>query len=1686
MKKTGSKLLSLILAAMLIAGLIPSAAFASVGKDTGVKNGYEEISEADEEESSMYTVYAHDGTMTAIKGEFVDGKIEVGSIVVITLDESVHSGYVFDYWKSSTGEIIPKKSFSLLVGQDVCFYPVYKDIEPDFGEWELYLPGQYCEDGDIYVRIDEATGVAEYKIVYFNGGMHKMGEYVYVDEDCCRSECEHCGYVEEYEHNWSSEEVIVEPTHATEGIVKSTCYNCGTEVTRNIGRLEDHVWNASGANDPNWEVITEAKDGQPGIRRRHCLYCDAYEDYWYIRAEWEKYYFGNRIYFDSRDSLGLWGTDDEIHYNFINDDGYETFVYVVREDYRDSDQTWAFMWIDHADELGRKPLYLAKSYGTGEYNIYPNFDWAVVDFVDTKEEFIDEIDHINCGYDRYSSSLFDLFTVYERLYNEAMIPANGSPDFMEHCTWWEYEGGEKVLHKDSYTGIEYYALKYNDSRQFLHIDPKTNVCLENYEPNASYHNAYIKALSAIVRPDEYDAIYASFEPDITENIVPVEYPEVDTSAGEHEHDFDWYVEGTWQTVDNINHVQFCKICGEPQTSTHTYWQSYYVDLDDLKHAHKKSECNYCGFVKSDEPILLSTAQISDDIYNSLNSSYSGRSLRVNVLNVPDVKNFQIRVAQTYCADGPNAGDYNYTDYFRWHGSVGAWNYGYYNSDWSNFGVVRTLSTPKDYMNYNGGDTFFVEPIGLDVENYVFSHWEKYNWTTDTWEFYSNEESPRLNYVEWDYNLDNPTEFTVDTRVNDLTLFRCVHVYSESEPEETVHIKVHGGTYNIISTNGTTYCDSEGDVSPGSWIFPLENYDEIPDDKQFEGWRMVQNGQDVEIVWNTYNYSQYIVIDEDTEFFPLYVDKKYYLDAYADNGYVYLDGEEYYGGEYEAGTALTFTTEGFGVYGEDSEESYEYFYGWYVMEEGGKEEMGGKMEEILLSMDTTLEYIVPAGYSRIIAKWGATAEQPVDYHDITVTNGFVCNRSMMNGVLVSDLRVDDYSSIEVYDNPSDLLEVDLWTLSGTLDDGTDVNETCEPTYGSGSFWIGDNNESPHLITINGTGQIIEHEHIYGEPEWIWRGTEYAAAKFTCTDCIESMPHTEIVVAEITQETSEDGKTITYTATAEFEGMEYTDTKTDQVMHHVYIEADAGCVVDVFTDATDEEGGTPLEGSEALVAHGTVVSVDASAKTGYELVTIPDAEYTVNDDIVISALSRLLTYSLTLTHENGPQPTIGRPGEAEINPEYVYYGSVVTVTAADPEEGYEFIGWYFPNGKLVTTDKEYTFTMTSDVALEAKYQAVSGVVTFVANNNIQKTITAASVTEADFPADPYALDGYEFDGWDKTVGEINSALSHGDNVTVSAKYKEKEVNITLTIYNGESDNPVIKYYSTSTVVKFTADEVEGKQFAYWMLDDMIISYNETASFRVTEDSTLTAVYSTDEVEKSGTAVINKATYNGTTKKLTFAAYLTVPENAVINAAGIAAASANSKKYSAGTELTIANADYAKSYAAAVGTNADVNYTWTKTHVNPGDVWYTRAYVTYTVNSETTTVYSELLETTAGNDYDINEKGSAVIKSVKYNATTKKASFNAYLTLPKDGVIIKAGLVAVSGADFNPKKVLLTADNADYVKTLASAEGTNKDVSYTWTKTKVNPGDIWYVRAYLVYRDAEGNEHTLYGELVALTAE
>lgn len=377
------------------------------------------------------------------------------------------------------------------------------------------------------------------------------------------------------------------------------------------------------------------------------------------------------------------------------------------------------------------------------------------------------------------------------------------------------------------------------------------------------------------------------------------------------------------------------------------------------------------------------------------------------------------------------------------------------------------------------------------------------------------------------------------------------------------------------------------------------------------------------------------------------------------------------------------------------------------------------------------------------------------------------------------------------------------------------------------------------------------------------------------------------------------------------------------------------------------------------------------------------------------------------------------------------------------------------------------MTSGMSIRAQYRRTSGVVIFMANDQIQNEFSDAGYADYYSSFVPSAKYGYEFTGWDKTLDEINTARASG-NVIVTANFAPKKETFTVTINNGEVNADETVSCEESTLITRTAKAVEGKTFAYWMKDDALFTYNPKISFTANAECVITAVYTSNTVTEQTTAEINKVSY--VDGDLIIKAGMSVPDGMTIVSVGIRTSS--NSDMSEATETT------------ATTSNNPAEFAVTKSGVAVNTTLYAQAYVTYTNGTDTITAESSVMAITAGQDYDAAEKGTATIRSAIYNADTKKATFNAYLTVPENAVIVKAGLVAAPSTKFDPTNAVLTDANATFVKSLAKAEGQSAPVNYTWNLGNVSSGTIIYARAYLVYT-LNGEQHTVYGSLYIFTA-
>ena len=120
-----------------------------------------------------------------------------------------------------------------------------------------------------------------------------------------------------------------------------------------------------------------------------------------------------------------------------------------------------------------------------------------------------------------------------------------------------------------------------------------------------------------------------------------------------------------------------------------------------------------------------------------------------------------------------------------------------------------------------------------------------------------------------------------------------------------------------------------------------------------------------------------------------------------------------------------------------------------------------------------------------------------------------------------------------ENPVNDVVIPALGHSVPADGGYTVKPTCT-TAGKATYKCSKCNTTLENVEIPALG------HSYGSPSWSWCGFTSASATFTCT---RNCGHSETETASIVRKSINNCGYYTYTATVQFNGKTYTDTRTD---------------------------------------------------------------------------------------------------------------------------------------------------------------------------------------------------------------------------------------------------------------------------------------------------------------------------------------------------------------------------------------------------------------------------------------------------------------------------------------------------------------------------------------------------------------
>lgn len=231
---------------------------------------------------------------------------------------------------------------------------------------------------------------------------------------------------------------------------------------------------------------------------------------------------------------------------------------------------------------------------------------------------------------------------------------------------------------------------------------------------------------------------------------------------------------------------------------------------------------------------------------------------------------------------------------------------------------------------------------------------------------------------------------------------------------------------------------------------------------------------------------------------------------------------------------------------------------------------------------------------------------------------------------------------------------------------------------------------------------------------------------------------------------------------------------------------------------------------------------------------EAEYTftVNRSITLTA-QYVNVYTVTVV--NG---TVSGNKTSEVFDE----GTKATVTA-EIQSGKNFAGWDV-DGKIVSTQSEYTFNVSKDVTITATYKSLYTVT--VENGTLSGGKTSdvfESGEEVTVTADDVA--GKRFSKWtDENGNTLSENLFYTFTVSQSLTLKAQFVNeFTVTVVGGTlPENKTSGTFVENTSVTVTADEVSEATFGGWRPEGEAeyISTEKVYTFTVTKDVVLKAVY------------------------------------------------------------------------------------------------------------------------------------------------------------------------------------------------------------------------------------------------------
>ena len=228
-------------------------------------------------------------------------------------------------------------------------------------------------------------------------------------------------------------------------------------------------------------------------------------------------------------------------------------------------------------------------------------------------------------------------------------------------------------------------------------------------------------------------------------------------------------------------------------------------------------------------------------------------------------------------------------------------------------------------------------------------------------------------------------------------------------------------------------------------------------------------------------------------------------------------------------------------------------------------------------------------------------------------------------------------------------------------------------------------------------------------------------------------------------------------------------------------------EITAEADPEEGGT-VEGAGSYY-HGATATLTATPNEHYsfvnwtldgeEVTAEPSISFTVTESADYVAHFELFSFTIELAANNELGGTVAGGGTFD-------YGETVTVTATHAP-GYSFVNWT-EDGEEVSTEAEYSFTVTGDRALTANFNRN---IYFIAIGVDPLQSGIISSTNASYYGDTITLVataniGYSFVNWTRNDTVVSTSETYSFIVTnhcvMTAHFEEQYLTQTENLVSG----------------------------------------------------------------------------------------------------------------------------------------------------------------------------------------------------------------------------------------------------------------------------------------------------------------